>query len=259
MSSLCGPTMAEKPDRPRSSRSRAVSSTDRRRLALIQASLFGFLARRCGHPPRSRPGARSRRELSHGADDSGWPGMADEEDFAPLARVISASAMHFGWTNGAGGIELEEVARLRRGAHCLGDAVGGEDHRLPGLREFRRAPRRRTAPLPSRHRRHGGCGRSRGAHRRGRRTFQGKLGPMWIARSTPAQKPRGSKGGCRGCLASGRIKLDFTERAAARIMERTFSSLHPVNKQPNRVLEDLSRSISRLSDAKVKCVRYFDH
>ena len=71
-----------------------------------------------------------------------------------------------------------------------GHAMRAEDRRprRPGLR---RALRRNGRPWPSGAPRHGGCARSHGAHRSGRRSAASARSTMSIARTTPAQKPRG--------------------------------------------------------------------
>ena len=68
----------------------------------------------------------------------------------------------------------------------------------------------------------GGCGRSRGAHRPARRTSRCARSTIWMARSTPAQKPRGvaSSTVIGGLEASGRghaAKVSGPACAASRV------------------------------------------
>ena len=71
--------------------------------------------------------------------------------------------------------------------------------RCPGSRP---APRRRSRPWPSGSRPRSGCGRSRGAHRPARRICSSASSTIWMARSTPAQKPRGA---ARRMVSGGRL------------------------------------------------------
>ena len=62
---------------------------------------------------------------------SGWPAWPISMISRPSRKWMLGLAVDLGHQR-AGGVELEEVARLRRRRHRFGDAVGGEDHRLVG-------------------------------------------------------------------------------------------------------------------------------
>ncbi len=79
---------------------------------------------------------RAGRQLPHGAGHLGVPGVADEHDLAAALEVDLRLAVDLGHQR-AGGVEVEEVALPRFLRHRLADAVGGEDHRLRGRRNFR--------------------------------------------------------------------------------------------------------------------------
>ncbi len=80
-------------------------------------------------------GDRTLGQLAHGAFHFRVAGVADQHDLAAAAKMDFRLAVHLGdeW---AGGVEVKEVPPGRGRRHRLGDAVGGENHRLPGLRNF---------------------------------------------------------------------------------------------------------------------------
>ena len=74
-------------------------------------------------------------KLAHGADHLGVAGMADQHDLAAPAEMDLGLAMDLG-DQRAGGVEMEQVPQARRLRHRLGDAMGGEHHRLVGVRNL---------------------------------------------------------------------------------------------------------------------------
>ena len=134
---------------------------------------------------------RAVGQLAHRADHFGMAGMADQQRSCRPALVVALGLACAPWT---------PAGRSRRGR--TGCAPSASPARIwarharrtpPGasVSGISRAPRRTPRPWPSAPRRHSGCGRSRGAHRPAAPYFFKARSTIWIARSTPAQKPRG--------------------------------------------------------------------
>ncbi len=88
---------------------------------------------------------RALRQLAHGAENLGMPGMADQHDLAPGGLMAPDLDMDLGdqW---ARGVQVEHVAPLRLGRHRLGHAVGGEDDRTIARRFFEMFDEHRAEP-----------------------------------------------------------------------------------------------------------------
>ena len=75
---------------------------------------------------------RAGRQLAQGADHLRMAGMADQHDLAAAPMMDFGLAMHLG-DQRTGGVEREEVAAAGLRRHRFRHAMGGEDHRRVGV------------------------------------------------------------------------------------------------------------------------------
>ena len=121
---------------------------------------------------------------------SGCPAWPIRMMWRPAAKCTLGLAVHLA-DQRAGGVEIEQLALLGIRRHRFRHAVGREHDRRT-CRESRPAPRRKPRPCAPALRPRAGCGRSRAAHRPARHSVSSARSTIWMARSTPAQKPRGA-------------------------------------------------------------------
>ena len=152
-------------------------------------------AGRARRPPRpastsSTSSDRAGGQLAHGADHLGMAGMADQRSRCGRRRNARSASR---WTLETSGQVASTIQHLAAARPRPAPPWARRGRRTPpgGRRAPRPAPRRRPRPWPRGSRPRGGCGRSRGAHRPARRSAPMARSTIWMARSTPAQKPRG--------------------------------------------------------------------
>ena len=131
------------------------------------------------------------RQLAHGADHFGMAGMADQHDLAAAAEMDLGLAVHLG-DQRAGGVEREQVAARRLLGNRARHAVGGEDDRRLGVRGSPSSSSTKMAPLALQAFDHVAVVDDLVADidRRRRRCASARSTDS-MARTTPAQKPRG--------------------------------------------------------------------
>ena len=78
---------------------------------------------------------RAVRQLAERADHLGMAGMADQHDLAAALVMDFGLAVDLGHQR-AGGVEREEIAALGFRGDRFRHAMGGEDHRRLGVRDF---------------------------------------------------------------------------------------------------------------------------
>ena len=123
---------------------------------------------------------------------SGWPAWPMRMMWRPRLKWSLRLPVHLGDERTCG-VDGEEPPRRGGRGNRFRHAVGGKDHGRARRQGSRRAPGRRPRPSSSGPPRRTCCGRSRGGHRPAHHRSASALSTASIARTTPAQKPRGAQ------------------------------------------------------------------
>ena len=180
---------------------------------------------------------------------SGWPAWPISSTVRPALWWRSTSRCTL---ETSGQVASANSSRRRRAS--AGTALGtpcAENTTSPSLGHLvqlldEHRTQRRAARRPR-----GGCGRSRGAHRPARRSGAGASSTMSIARSTPAQKPRGPArriwSGGRGAGKGGGFRLRATGRCLTQRSRRGENVPHGVDRGgPRRVQQRRAEAVVRM-------------